>query len=111
MESSLLLSIREREPEARKRACEQARQYGEAALNNVFSCDDECMVAQVEFLLACVSARKVYLQAKINSSVRTEGVESLMREKLGALSKFPHLDMDGYEAQADIYLGYLDKVT
>lgn len=103
-----------REGAKRKEHADQAREYGEAALDNVLRCQDDCMIAQVQFLLACVSAWKVYLKAKASgieprSHPGTEGIEKLMAERLEELSRFQNLDMEGYEAQAAKYLGYLTK--
>jgi hypothetical protein len=110
-----MLSIAARDPREQKTACDQARNYGEAALDNVLSSGDACMVAQVEFLIACVSTWKMFLQSRmsgtdIRSHPRRTAMENEMEERLGGLRRFPNLDMEGYEAQAAKYLGYLDRI-
>lgn len=109
MESSLGLSKKARDMSERKKLADEAREYGEAALENVVMSGDKCMVAQVEFLLACVTAWKVYLQAR-GSGVEPgdwqgrEGVEVLMQRRLNGLRVFGNLDMERYEEQAEMYL-------
>lgn len=73
-------------------------------------CGDECMVAQVEFMLACVTAWKVYLGSKSGeeSAAGREGVRLLMRKRLSNLRLFPMLHIEEYEVQAKTYLGYLN---
>jgi hypothetical protein len=109
MESSLLLSQISRPLPERKEHAEQAQRYGEAALENVTTCGDTCMVAQVEFMLACVTAWKVYLRMKggEEGAAGQEGVRVLMETRLENLKAFPRLQIDWYESQARTYLGYL----
>ncbi|KAF2815390.1 uncharacterized protein BDZ99DRAFT_459272 [Mytilinidion resinicola] len=114
METSIGLSMRAREGAERKKRADQALDYGKAALDNVLRCRDVCMIAQVQFMLACMSAWRVYLEARVSGMEPRrhpgrERVEILMAERLGELRAFQNLDMEGYEAQARKYIGYLNK--
>lgn len=114
METSLGLSMRARDGAERKEHADQARKYGETALDNVLRCEDECMAAQVQFMLACVSAWKVYLQARTSgmeprNHPEREGIEVLIAQRLEELEKFQNLDMEAYEEQGRKYMGYLTK--
>jgi hypothetical protein len=111
METSLGLSMRTHGAE-RKEHADQANKYGEVALDNVMRSGDECMIAQLQFLLLCVTVWRMYAQARISgndprSHPGIERVNLLMVERLDELSKFQNLDMEVYEAQARKYLGYL----
>jgi hypothetical protein len=111
METSLGLSMRTHGTE-RKEHADQAHKYGEAALDNVLRSQDECMTAQVQFLLTCVTIWRMYSQARVSgndprSHPGIERVEVLMTERLDDLRRFTNLDMEVYEAQARKYLGYL----
>lgn len=110
METMLLLSQISRPLAERKEHADQAQGYGEVALENVMKCGDECMVAQVEFMLACVTAWKVYLRMKggEEGAGGREGVRVLMESRLAGLRAFPKLQMEYYEGQARTYLGYLE---
>lgn len=94
----------------RKEHADQAQSYGEAALENVVKAGDSCMVAQVEFLLACVTAWKVYLRMKSGEETASgrAGVRVLMDRRLDMLSGYSNLQIDWYEAQAKTYLEYLE---
>jgi hypothetical protein len=109
METLLLLSQMTRPLPERKEHADQAQKYGEAALENVVKCSNDCMVAQVEFMLACVTAWKVYLRIKSgeDGTAGREGVRVLMETRLENLSAFPKLQLEWYEEQARTYLGYL----
>ena len=112
METSIRLSMTARENAERKQHADQGREYAEKALDNARKCEDDCMVAQAEFMLACVEAWKVYAAARMSrvepsSHPKREGAEVLLEQRLEELRQFPHLDMEVYEAQARKYLGYL----
>jgi hypothetical protein len=109
METLLLLSQMARPLPERKDHAEQAQGYGEAALENVVQCADYCMIAQVEFMLACVTAWKVYLRMKSgeDEAAGREGVRVLMEKRLDSLKAFPKVQIGWYEEQARTYLGYL----
>jgi hypothetical protein len=94
----------------RREHADQAQNYGEVALENVVKAGDACMVAQVEFLLACVTAWKVYLRMKggEDGSAGREGVRVLMGTRLENLRRFPNVRVDWYEEQTRTYLGYLN---
>jgi hypothetical protein len=110
METLLLLSQLTRPLPERKDHAEQAQEYGEAALNNVVQCGDNCMTAQAEFMLACVTAWKVYLGIKGGEDgiAGREGVRALMERRLNCLREFPNVQIMWYEEQAKTYLGYLE---
>jgi len=112
METSIRLSMTTRESAERKQHADQAREYAEKALDNARLCEDDCMVAQAEFMLACVGAWKVYVAAKMSrvepsSHPKREAAEVLLEQRLEELRLFSHLDMETYEAQARKYSGYL----
>ncbi|ERF69235.1 hypothetical protein EPUS_01192 [Endocarpon pusillum Z07020] len=112
METSIRLSMIARESTERKQHADQGREYAEKALDNARKCEDDCMVAQAEFMLACVGAWKVYVAARMSrvepsTYPKREGAEVLLEQRLEELGQFPHLDMEVYEAQARKYLGYL----
>jgi hypothetical protein len=112
METSIRRSMNVRDIDERKRHADQSHEYAEKALDNARKCEDDCMVSQAEFMLACVGAWRVHVAARM-SKVRPsghskrEGAEILVVQRLEELRRFPHLDMDAYEAQARKYLGYL----
>jgi hypothetical protein len=112
METSIRLSMTARENAERKQHADQGREYAEKALDNARKCEDDCMVAQAEFMLACVEAWKVYVAARMSrvepsSHPKREGAEVLLEQRLEEVRRFPHLDMEVYEVQARKYLGYL----
>jgi len=101
-----------RESAERKQHADQCHEYAEKALDNARKCEDDCMVSQAEFMLACVGAWKVYVAAKMSrvepsSHPKREGVEVLLEQRLEELRRFPQLDMEVYAEQARKYLGYL----
>jgi hypothetical protein len=109
METELLLSQISRPLAERKEHADQAQEYGEAALENVMTCGDACMVAQVEFMLACVTAWKVYLRTRSGEegAAGREGIRVLMEMRLSTLKEYRKLQIEYYEEQARTYLGYL----
>lgn len=112
METSIRLSMTARESAERKQHADQAREYAEKALDNACKSEDDCMVAQAEFMLACVGAWKVYVAARMSKvepsyHPKREGAVELLEQRLEELRRFPRLDMDIYEAQARKYSGYL----
>jgi hypothetical protein len=112
METSIQLSMTTREIAERKQHADQGREYAEKALDNAWRCEDDCMVAQAEFMLACVDVWKVYVAARMSrvepsSHPKREGAEVLLEQKLRELRQFPRLDMEVYETLARKYSGYL----
>jgi hypothetical protein len=112
LETTLGLSQISRAPEERKQHSDEAQQYGETALANALKSGDMCMAAQVNFLIATVTAWQIYLQLKLgeedaDGSVKKENVEMLLRQRLDQLRKFPQLNIGKYEVQAKTYAGYL----
>lgn len=116
LEASLMLSMAVKDPSEQMVACEQARNYGKAALDNVHNCGDDCMAAQADFLLACAETWKTVLKIRADSDdprnwQRERDAEVLITEKLSALRMFPQLNMDWYEGQAVRYVEHLDRET
>lgn len=114
LEASLMLSMATKDPSEQMAVCEQARNYGKAALDNVINCGDDCMAAQADFLLACADTWKVVLQVRQDDGnprnwQQRRNAEVVMHEKLDVLRRFPQLNMDWYEAQAVKYLEHLDR--
>ena len=112
METSIRRSMIARNIDERKRHADQSSEYAEKALDNARKCEDDCMVSQAEFMIACVGAWRVYVAARMSrvepsGHPKREGAEVLLEQRLEELRRFPHLDMDAYEAQARKYLGYL----
>jgi hypothetical protein len=111
-EATLGLSQVARIHEDRKEYAHQAQQYGEGALANAVKSGDVCIAAQAEFLLAIITAWKIYLQLKsegvdVNISMERENVEILLLQRLHQLRQFPNVDIGKYEAQAKTFTGYL----
>ncbi|KAF2682694.1 hypothetical protein K458DRAFT_390614 [Lentithecium fluviatile CBS 122367] len=109
METEIGLSMITQNSTKRKKHAHQAREYGEVALENVTKCADECMVAQMEFLLACVTAWEMYLQSEVDGQDHqvTENVQVLLETRLNRLRRFQELKIEFYEEQMKTYLGYL----
>jgi hypothetical protein len=108
MDTSLSLSIKARRKTERKQHANQAREYAEKAVENARKADDDCMLAQAEFMMACVSAWKIYVEE--GALARQEVAEVMLGQKLDELRKFEHLDLSNYEDQARKYLGLLRKL-
>ncbi|KAF2201423.1 hypothetical protein GQ43DRAFT_440599 [Delitschia confertaspora ATCC 74209] len=115
MDTSLRLSMLcHSSPSERKEYADQAKEYGEAALINAMRVGDECMVAQIQFHLACASVWKVYLAARRagvepRAFPAREEVEVHVVERLGVLQRFGNLEMGWFEEQAEKFLGYLSS--
>jgi hypothetical protein len=112
LEATLGLSQKARTTEKRMEYANQAQKYGEVALENVVNCGDECMAAQVEFFLACVTAWKVYLNirehaAASDDSPDSERAQLLLFNRMEKLKEYPTLDAGWYERQVRTYVGYL----
>lgn len=112
LEATLGLSQIVRLAEERMQYAEQARRYGEIALENVIKSEDQCMAAQVEFLLACITAWKVYLQMRDvqrepSASFDTDSAQLLLSQRMEQLRGYSKLDMTWYEGQVRTYAGYL----
>lgn len=56
METSIRRSMIARNIDERKRHADQSSEYAEKALDNARKCEDDCMVSQAEFMIACVGA-------------------------------------------------------
>jgi hypothetical protein len=110
LETFLLLSQLSRQLPERKQHADKAQEFGEAALENVVLCGDACMGAQVEFMLACVVAWKVYLGMKggEDGGAEREGVRVLMGRRVDVLRAYGNLDVGWYEEQVRVYLRYLE---
>jgi hypothetical protein len=107
METLLVLSRATRDAGERGEYAERAREFGEVALRNIEGGGDECMVAQVRFLLACAEAWGVCVRGNEGSVERTE---EMLGERLEELRSFSELNFRRYEEQAERYWGYLGRV-
>jgi hypothetical protein len=112
LEATLGLSQIARATEERIEHADQAQKYGEIALENVVKCGDECMAAQVEFFLACVTAWKVYLHVRddvsgSDSSADSESAQMLLVNRMEKLKEYPALDVGWYKEQVRTYIRYL----
>jgi hypothetical protein len=112
VDTSIMLSMNTRDQTLKKQHADLAREYGEAALDNEVRLGDECAVAQVQFMLSYVSVWKVCLQARSSgmeprSHPERYEAEARLQEMLRELRRFPNLDMEAYEKQAQKYMGYL----
>ena len=110
METSLLLSHQamrtKRRTESHQHA-NQAREYAEKAVENARKSKDDCVLAQTEFLLACTTAWKVYVDG--GTVERVEVAEADLEQRLDKLRRFSHLEMGFYEDHSRKYLGVLRK--
>jgi hypothetical protein len=112
LEATLGLSQIARTTEERMKHANQAQKYGEVALENVVNCGDQCMAAQVQFFLACVTAWKVYLNIKehaagSDNTPDSERAQLLLFNRMEKLKDYPTLDVGWYERQVRTYVGYL----
>ncbi|PVH93692.1 FabD/lysophospholipase-like protein [Periconia macrospinosa] len=108
-QTSLLLSMSARSGTKRKQHADQAREYADKALENAKMADDECMVAQAEFMGACVGVWKVFVNG--GSIEKREVVEVLLGQRLDELRAFEGtVGVRAYEEMAGTYLGYLRKM-
>jgi hypothetical protein len=107
METQIGLSMITPNPTRRKEHARNARENGEVALENVRKCRDECMVAQMEFSLACVTAWEVHLQPDGQDRQVKENVQVLLEIRLNRLRRFKELEIGFYEEQMKTYLNYL----
>jgi hypothetical protein len=107
METLLVLSRATHDAGERGEYAERAREFGEVALRNVEGGGDECMVAQVRFLLACAEAWGVCVRGNEGSVERTGEV---LGERLEELRSFSELDFKRYEEQAERHWRYLGRV-
>jgi hypothetical protein len=110
METLLALSRAARDAGARAEYAERAREYGEIALRNVEGRGDECMVAQVRFLLACAEAWAICVRGDEGDEGGVERAGEVLGERLGVLRRFGELDFRRYEEQAERYRGYLRRM-
>ena len=112
METSIRLSMAARQSAERQQHADQAREYGEKLLANARMSQDDCMVAQAEFMLACVGVWNVYVAASLTkvepcAHPKCEAAEVMLEHRLNELRQYPHLDMETYEGQARNYQRYL----
>jgi hypothetical protein len=89
----------------------EAQQYGETSLTNLKRCGDECMVAQVEFLLVCIVAWRMYLKSKVDGpdDAVYYDVQARMENSLNKLRKFEELRIENFQKRRDVYLAYLQE--
>jgi hypothetical protein len=113
METSIRLSMVSHEIAEKRQYADKARDYAESSLSNAQRSGDECIIAQAEFMMACVQVLRVYVATKENrldSSTlyaRREVAEVQLEQRLMGLRRFAHLDMEVYEGQANQYMAYI----
>jgi len=108
METSTRSSMLAPKPKNRTEHAREAQVYGDASLKASVESGDQCMTAQVEFMLACVAVWSMHLQ---NISGKSTDAESKVRldleNALIKLKRYPELKIRLYEEQRKVYLGYL----
>jgi hypothetical protein len=108
METSIKSSILAPEPVVRKKHAEQAIKYGEASLIASRDSGDNCMVSQVEFMLACAAVWNLHLQPNVNRSSDEESKARLeLQDSFEKLKRYRKLEIRVYEEQMKVYLEYL----
>lgn len=94
-------------PKKQTAHAEAAREYAQAALQAAKESEDDCMAAQVEFLLACVALWLLRLQS---DGERSEEVVSKAKDELQIcterLKRHPEVQIRVYEEQMRAYLAY-----
>jgi hypothetical protein len=107
-ESLFRMSILARKPEKQVAHAREAEEYGETSIINLKDCGDECMVAQVEFLLVCITAWRVYLRSRDDGFDEAvyHDVQARMENSLNKLRRYEELKVEAFERQRDFYLGY-----
>jgi hypothetical protein len=108
-ETSLRLSMLAQVAEKQNNFAIEAQEYGETSLINLNHSGDECMVAQVEFLLVCIAAWQMHLRSKVDGPDADfyHDMQARMENSLNKLRKFKELRMEHFQKQRDVYLGYL----
>ena len=103
MKSSILAP----KPKKQTAHAKAAHEYAQAALQAAEDSGDDCMAAQVEFLLACVALWLLRLQSE---SERTEQAVSKAKDELRIglerLKRYPEVKTRVYEEQMKVYFGY-----
>lgn len=110
------LSLSQKSPDAQSRMsyADDAMNYGTAALQNARRTGDAFMIAQVEFLVACVKAWSVYMRAKddrVWDVAAVKEAEEGLVERLSALQGFGRLEMSGFELQARKFGSDLERLS
>lgn len=109
-QTSIKCSILAQKPKLRKEHAKLANDYGRASLQAAKESGDDCIVAQVEFLQACVTAWAFQL---LPSGERSHDAESKAKEDLQygleKLRRHPGVKIKVHEDQMRVYLGYLSE--
>lgn len=108
-ETSIRLSMLVRARAKQKDFAFEAQQYGEASLANLKRLGDECMIAQVEFLLVCITAWQMYLRSRDEGpdDAVYHDVQAQLENSLKKLRRFEALNIQHFQKQRDVYLAYL----
>ena len=110
-ETLLRMSVLARTAEKQMSHAKEAEQHGGTSIANLKDSGDECMVAQVEFLLVCITAWTMYLRSKndgLDEAVYHD-MEARMENSLHRLRQFEQLGMNAFAKQRDYYLAYLQR--
>jgi hypothetical protein len=114
METCLALSQITRDLSAQRTHAEDAKQYGTSALQNVKKVGDACMIAQIEFLVACVETWSVYIRStrdRVWDITVIKDQEAALVERLSALQQYPNLNLRLFEEKAKKFLRYMERLT
>jgi hypothetical protein len=106
-QASMKSSILAPKPKKQTAHAKAALEYAQAALQAAKESGDNCMAAQVEFLLACVALWLLRLQSE---SERSDEAVSKAKDELQIcierLKPYPEVKIKVYEEQMRVYLGY-----
>jgi hypothetical protein len=110
-ETLLRMSILVRTAEKQSSHANEAEQYCDTSITNLKDSGDECMVAQVEFLLVCITAWRMYLGSRYDGPDEAiyHDVEARMENSLDKLRRFKELNMEAFVKQRNFYLAYLQE--
>lgn len=106
-QASMKSSILAPKPKKQTAHAKAAQEYAQEALRAAKDSGDDCMAAQVEFLLACVALWLLRLQSE---GERSEEAVSKAKDELNIclerLKRYPEVKIRVYEEQMRVYLGY-----
>lgn len=106
-QASMKSSILAPKPKKQTAHAKTAQEYAQEALRAAKDSGDDCMAAQVEFLLACVALWLLRLQSE---GERSEEALSKAKDELNIclerLKRYPEVKIRVYEEQMRVYLGY-----
>jgi hypothetical protein len=111
-QASMKSSILAPKPKKQTAHAKAAYEYAQAALQAAKDSGDDCMAAQVEFLLACVALWMLRLQSE---GERAEEAVSKGKDELQIclerLKRYPEVRTRVYEEQMRVYLGYFAETS